>query len=75
MTDRRAGVLVCDEAGCRALLLAHYREKGIDAHVTTISPIIATEYDPLAIRCPHGVTWYAQPTGEQITEWTRTRTP
>lgn len=43
----------------------------IDAHITHVPPLIDTGYEPLAMRCPHGVMWHAEPTSEQIAEWVR----
>jgi hypothetical protein len=42
-----------------------------EAHITHVPPLIDTGYEPLAIRCPHGVMWHAEPTSEQIAEWVR----
>lgn len=55
---------------CRETVLAYFNDRGIDAEVGVIAPI-APAYDPLAMRCPHGVVWYAQPTPEQIEAWTQ----
>lgn len=61
----------CRTAGCGDLLRAYYVEAGVDAHVTTTPPIVPPLYEPLDMRCPHGVLWYAEPTGDQIAKWAK----
>lgn len=56
---------------CGDLLRAHYAENGVEAHITTVPPIVAPAYQPLDMRCPHGVLWYAEPTGDQIAQWAK----
>ena len=47
---------------------------GTEMHVM-VAPhvVIAGPYQPFIATCPHGVTYLAEPTGEQIAEWVRTQ--
>lgn len=54
---------------CRRVLLEIFAAKGGDAHVTWAPPLFATGYEPLNMRCPHGVLWFAEPTAEQRLAW------
>lgn len=60
---------------CRATLLTMFKAEGVEANVTHEPPLFATDYEQLAMRCPHGVLWYTEPTSEQVAEWVRTETP
>lgn len=55
---------------CRQLLLDMIKGTMAEgAHVTHLPPLVVPVYDPLNVTCPHGVTWYMEPTGEQIMQW------
>lgn len=56
---------------CRAVLLTHYAEVGVEANVSWEPPTFAPAYEPLNMRCPHGVLWYAEPTTEQVADFVR----
>lgn len=56
---------------CRQVVVDFYAEKGVEAHVTTEPPIVEPGYEPLDMRCPHGVVWFAEPTGDQIAKWNK----
>jgi len=60
---------------CREFLLAKYAECGIEATVTILPPLVDSGYEPLNLRCPHDVLWFAEPTGDQRAKWARERTP
>ena len=64
----------CPEA-CRQVVLDAFAKQGVDAVVSTAPPIIPTPYDPYVATCPHGVVFYAEPTGEQRAAWARERVP
>ena len=32
-------------------------------------PVVASGYEDLKLRCPHGVRWYAEPTSDQQMRW------
>jgi hypothetical protein len=57
--------------GCAEVLRAVFRDQGVEAHVTSTPPLIQSPYKELAMRCPHGVKWYAEPTSEQIAAWAK----
>lgn len=54
---------------CKELLRSAMAEKGIEADVTCIAPLLPSPYDPFAMTCPHGVGWFMQPTRRQIAKW------
>ena len=60
---------------CRELLLDGFRRHGIEAHITHVPPLIPSDFESLNMRCPHGVMWYTEPTGEQREQWAREATP
>lgn len=62
------GLHECD-AECGEQLRAFWRERGIDATVTTEPLLIEPIYEDLDMRCPHGTLWHCQPTSEQIAKW------
>ena len=56
-------------AGCGELVRRGLADQGIEAHVTHIPPLQPTPYEPLNMRCPHGILWFTAPTSEQIAKW------
>jgi len=44
-----------------------------DITISTVPPIVAGPYTQDGLRCPHGVTYWLEPTGEQIAKWVRDR--
>lgn len=54
---------------CAETLREMYAMNGIDAHVTAVAPLVPPRYEPLGMKCPHGVLWFAEPTGWQIARW------
>lgn len=57
---------LCD---CGADLVARSRALNVDVTATAELPIVIGPFIPLSMRCPHGVVWYAEPTGEQRADW------
>lgn len=43
--------------------------RGIEVAVSTAPPLIRTPYTTDGMTCPHGVTYWIEPTGEQIARW------
>ncbi|MGA5819707.1 hypothetical protein ACPC54_17835 [Kitasatospora sp. NPDC094028] len=39
--------------------------------VSTEPPLVAGPYTNDGLRCPHGITYWIEPTGEQIARWAR----
>lgn len=50
-------------------LKAMYAREGIEATVSIAPPIVAPSYEDIALRCPCGTRWYAEPTSDQILQW------
>jgi hypothetical protein len=64
--QRRA---LCPE--CAAELRDGMRRLGVEVTVSTSRPVIAGPYTTDPFTCPHGVAYWMEPTGEQITAWAR----
>lgn len=64
--ERRA---ICP--GCAAELRDGMRRLGTEVTVSTSAPVVAGPYTTEPFTCPHGVTYWIEPTGEQIAEWVR----
>jgi hypothetical protein len=56
---------------CRELLRAGMAEKGVEVDVSATPPAVAGPYTTDGFTCPHGVTYWIEPTGEQIAAWVR----
>jgi len=39
--------------------------------ISSAPPIVESPYGANGYTCPHGVTWWIEPTSEQIAEWNR----
>ncbi len=48
---------------------------GIEVTVSTLPPMVEGLYTVDPMTCPHGVTYWWEPTGEQIAQWVRDGTP
>jgi hypothetical protein len=42
---------------------------GCDITVSTAPPLVASPYGANSYECPHGVTYWIEPTSEQIADW------
>lgn len=51
---------------CAEYLKAKATEHGLDIHVSTRPPIVAGPYTTEPMVCPHGTTYWYEPTGEWI---------
>lgn len=56
---------------CLAVLKDRMAALGVDITVSTIAPIVRGPYTTAPFICPHGTTFWIEPTGEQIAEWVR----
>lgn len=54
---------------CGQLLIDNMAAMGTEVTVSTAPPIIHGPYTVDPFRCPHGVTYWIEPTGEQIAAW------
>jgi hypothetical protein len=64
-----------DHAGCREQLREQAATLGLDVTVSTAPPLVVGPYPPGGFRCPHGITYWIEPSGEQIAQWHRDGTP
>lgn len=60
---------------CARLLIDEMAKLGNEVHVSTAPPLVRGPYTTDSYRCPHGVDYWIEPTGEQIAHWVETRTP
>jgi hypothetical protein len=56
---------------CGAYVKAYFDANDVEVTVSTLPPIVPNEYEDLGLSCPHGVRFYAEPTGDQIATWIR----
>jgi len=57
--------------GCPSTLQREAKAKGLDVTVSEQAPLITGPYTTDPFTCPHGVTYWIEPTGEQIATWVR----
>lgn len=60
---------------CRQHLVDEMAERGIDGIATTEPLLVLGPYTMPPMKCPHGTRYWTEPTGEQIAQWVRDRTP
>jgi hypothetical protein len=58
---------------CPGVLRDGMRELGTEVTVSTIPPVVAGPYTTEPFTCPHGVTYWIEPTGDQIAVWAQER--
>lgn len=56
---------------CENNLRQELAATGVEATISTAPPIVAGPYTHDGFRCPHGITYWLEPTGEQIARWAR----
>lgn len=56
---------------CREYVRLTMAELGCDATVSTAPPLAEGEFENAGFICPHGTTYWLQPTGEQVAKWAR----
>lgn len=54
---------------CARTLAENSVTLGAEVHVSTLPPIVMGAHEPAGFRCPHGVEYWIEPTGEQIADW------
>lgn len=64
-----------DHAKCRETLRAKALEGGSEVTVSAEPPLVRGAYPAEAFTCPHGTTYWIEPTGEQIAQWVKDGTP
>jgi hypothetical protein len=56
---------------CPSDLRKTAKQQGVDVTVSEQPPIVTGPYTVDPFVCPHGVTFWIEPTGEQIAQWVR----
>jgi hypothetical protein len=46
-------------------------ERGVEITVSTLPPLVVGPYTTGGFTCPHGTTFFIEPTGEQISRWSK----
>lgn len=64
-----------NHAGCREFIREAAAQLGADVVVSTAPPLVEGPYGVNSYRCPHGVEYFIEPSGEQIAAWVRDGTP
>jgi hypothetical protein len=59
------------EHPCARLLREKAAKYGTDVTVSTAPPVVAGPFTGEPFTCPHGITYWIEPTGEQIAEWVK----
>lgn len=60
-----------DHSTCEKALTEGMAAQGVEITVSTEPPLVAGPYTTNGHTCPHGVTFWIEPTGEQIAAWAR----
>lgn len=63
--------MTADHCTCAGELSGRMAHMGVEITVSTEPSIVRGPYTSDGFTCPHGVTFWIEPTGEQITEWAR----
>jgi hypothetical protein len=61
----------CWQECAEDVLRAGMTALGADVTVSTRPPLVAGPYTTDPFTCPHGVSYWMEPTGEQIARWAR----
>jgi hypothetical protein len=60
---------------CAQLLIDKMAALGSEITVSTALPLVVGPYGINGYTCPHGVTYWIEPTGEQIAAWVKDGVP
>jgi hypothetical protein len=60
-----------DHQTCRGELKTRMAAMGVDITVCTVRPLVIGPYTTDPYTCPHGTTYWIEPTGEQIAQWVK----
>lgn len=60
---------IVDHADCLPFIRSAFEGKGADVVVSTLPPLVYGPYTTDALMCPHGTTYYLEPTGDQVAKW------
>ena len=64
-------ILPASHDDCAAFMKQKMAELGCDINVSATPPIFASPYGAENLTCPHGTTYWYEPTSEQVAEWVR----
>ncbi len=56
---------------CDQDLAAMAAKNGLDVNVSMLPPLVTGPYVTDPFTCPHGTTYWIEPTGEQIAQWVK----
>jgi hypothetical protein len=56
---------------CRQTLISGMRDMGVEVVASTLPPLVVGPYTTDPYVCPHGTTFWLEPTGEQIAAWVK----
>jgi len=59
-----------EQQTCADELRRRFAAHGCEVTITTAPPLVITPYIE-SIQCPHGTTFYVEPTSDQIAAWAR----
>lgn len=77
MNETKCPTTALGRSECAEFLKAEMARIGAEAGetceivVSTAPPLVASPYGANGYECPHGVTYWIEPTSEQIAEWNR----
>lgn len=71
MPERTCPTDALGRSECAQTLAANSAALGAEVHVSTLPPLVAGPYETAGFRCPHGVNYWIEPTGEQIARWVK----
>ena len=60
---------------CAQTLAENSLKLGAEVHVSTLPPIVQGPYEIAGFKCPHGVEYWLEPTGEQVADWAARQVP
>lgn len=58
-----------DDAACARVIVEAAASRGGSITASTKPPLVAGPYAGDGFKCPHGVMYWVEPTGEQIARW------
>jgi hypothetical protein len=65
---------LCDN-DCRDYMESLADKDGVDIIISTEPPLVCGPYGINGFTCPHGITYWIEPSGEQIAQWVKDGTP
>lgn len=74
MSGRPKGAPPCADE-CRKVIVDGMAEMDTEVHAIWVQPLPPSGYEPLNMRCPHGVLWFMEPTSKQRARYAREGTP